>query len=158
MNCHHVQNLISAFIDRELESDEKRELRKHLMACAECEAEYHEFLILKDFLENVAAEPYDFDPISNLQNRLLSGQHSFLTPSYRIIWFRRLSLIAACVTIYLFTAGLLFPVNQNISKLAENPNHVKNPDHVLTTSVSTWDQNISIDQSVSVYQASLILP
>ncbi|MGE5581926.1 MAG: anti-sigma factor family protein [Bacillota bacterium] len=151
MNCNHVQNLLSSFCDRELSADETRELRKHLFTCPECDREYQELLMLKRYLENIVAEPLDFDPMENLRARFLETECSFLPPSPKMVWLRRLSLVAACIAIYLVTTSLLFPPTQNGPKLAaERP-------RLLTAPVS-WDQNFSIDQSISVYQASMILP
>ena len=148
MNCQHVQNLLSSFIDHELNADETRELRKHLFTCPECDLEHQELLRLKNYLENIIQEPYDFDPMQSLHARLLEEEHSFLpSPSDRIIWVRRLSIVAACFAIYLVTSSLLFPAKLTIHQHAQ-----------FKSAPVSWDQNFSIDQSVSVYQASMILP
>jgi anti-sigma factor RsiW len=152
MNCQHAQNLISSFIDHELSAEETRELRKHLFSCSECENEYQELLHLKEFLENVIQEPLDFDPLVNLHSRLSKEEDSFFPFSNHKIWVRRLGIVAACFVIYFVTSTLLFPDNRNnIPQLS-----VKHSE--LNSTPVAWDQNISIDQSVSVYQASLILP
>jgi anti-sigma factor RsiW len=151
MNCQHAQNLISSFIDHELNAEETRELRRHLFSCSECDREYQEFLRLKTFLENVIQEPYDLDLIQNLHSRLLKEEYSFIPSSHQNVWARRLSIIAACFAIYLVTSAVLFPTNRKTPQLAAQRSQFN------TTTVS-WDQNVSIDQSVSVYQASLILP
>jgi anti-sigma factor RsiW len=151
MNCQHVQNLLSSFIDRELNADETRELRKHIFTCPECDLEHQELLRLKSYLENIIQEPYTFDPIQNLHSRLLAEEHSFLPSSYRMVWVRRLSIVAACFAIYLVTSAVLFPADRNTPQLASRRSNL------IATPVS-WDQNFSIDQSVSVYQASMILP
>ncbi|HBF35792.1 MAG TPA: hypothetical protein DDW50_00545 [Firmicutes bacterium] len=152
MNCQHAQNLISSFIDRELSADETRELRKHLFNCSECEIEYQELLHIKDFLENVIQEPFDFDPLESLHSRLLKEEDSFFPFPSQKIWIRRLGIVAACFVIYFVTSNILFPSHGNTSpQMSIQRSEFK-------TSPVAWDQNISIDQSVSVYQASLILP
>ena len=151
MNCQHAQNLISSFIDRELSADETRELRRHLFSCPECDREHQELLRLKNYLENITQEPYNFDSVQCLRSRLLEEEYSFLPPSNKKVWIRRVSLVAACFAIYLATSALLFPTNRN------NPELVIRRSELNSTPVS-WDQNFSIDQSVSVNQASLILP
>lgn len=152
MNCQHAQNLISPFIDRELSPEETRELRKHLFSCCECESEYKELLHIKEFLENVIQEPLDFDPLKNLHSRLANEEDSILSFSNHRIWIRRLGIVAACFVIYFVTSALLFPDNRNaIPQLSVKNSQLKN-------APVAWDQNISIDQSVSVYQASLVLP
>jgi Predicted transmembrane transcriptional regulator (anti-sigma factor) len=151
MNCQHAQNLISSFIDRELSSDETRELRKHLFSCPECDREHQEILRLKSCLENIIQEPIDFDPMQNLRSRMREEEFAFLPPSSKKIWVRRLSIVAACFAIYLVTSALLFPNNRAAAQLAIRHSELNSPP-------VAWDQNFSIDQSVSVYQASLILP
>jgi anti-sigma factor RsiW len=152
MNCQHVQNLISSFIDRELDAEETREIRKHLFTCSECDREFQELLHLKNYLENLIQEPTDFDSLQNLHARLAEEEHSILPPSYRMIWVRRLSIVAACFVVYLVTSALLFPSDRsNTRQLA-----IERPEFSATP--ASWDQNLSIDQSVSVYQASMILP
>lgn len=151
MNCQHAQNLISSFIDRELSADETRELRKHLFNCPECDQEHQEILRLKTYLENVIQEPYDFDPMLNLRSRLFEEEYSFLPSSNKKVWVRRLSIVAACFAIYLVTSAVLFPTNRNSTELAIRRSE-------FNAAPVSWDQNFSIDQSVSVYQASLILP
>ena len=151
MNCQHVQNLLSSFIDRELNADETRELRKHIFTCPECDVEYQELFRLKNCLENIIQEPYDGVPMQILHSRLLEEEHSFLSPSDQMVWIRRLGIVAACFAIYLVTSAVLFPANRNASQLTVQHSDFR------STPVS-WDQNFSIDQSVSVYQASMILP
>ncbi len=152
MNCQHTQNLISSFIDHELSADETRELRRHLFTCSECENEYQELLHIKEILENVIQEPLEFDPLKNLHSRLVNEEDSFLSFSNHKIWIRRLGIVTACFVIYFVTSAILFPDNRNaIPQLSAKRSQLK------STPVA-WDQNISIDQSVSVYQASLILP
>ena len=147
MNCQRAQNLISSFIDHELSAEETRELRKHLFSCSECETEYQELLHIKDFLENVIQEPFDFDPLENLHSRLLKEEDSFLPFSNQKIWIRRLGIVAACFVIYFVTSNILFPSNRDTTpQISVQRSQIK-------TAPVVWDQNISIDQSVSVYQA-----
>ncbi len=150
-NCQHVQNMLSSFMDRELTVDETRSIRKHLFSCPECDLEYQDILQMKNLLENIIPEPYDFNPMDNLRCRIQAEENSFFPVSSKMVWFRRLSLVAACVAIYLVTTSILFPASQNSTRLAAQHSNLKNAPVSL-------DQNFSIDQSVSVYQASMILP
>ncbi|HBE78869.1 MAG TPA: hypothetical protein DDW65_13990, partial [Firmicutes bacterium] len=113
MNCQHVQNLISSYIDRELDPQETREIRKHLFTCSECDREFQELLHLKNYLENLIQEPTNFNSIQNIHARLIEEGHSLLPSSYRMIWVRRLSIVAACFVVYLVTSALLFPSDHN---------------------------------------------
>jgi hypothetical protein len=152
MNCHFSQTLISAFIDRELDAEEKRELRRHLFSCTECNLEYEEFQKLKSCLENLTQEPFTFDLVDRFRSRLVTEERSVFSAASRLFWFSRLSIVGACLVIFFISTLMLFPVNQDSDiSLARGP---KAPPSVP----GSLDQNFSLDQSVTVYQASFILP
>jgi len=147
MNCHCAQNLLSAFIDYELDADQKRELRKHLFLCPDCQREYQQTLLLKKCLEGVYQEPtLQFDPLTTLYARL-DEEKRLLPQTGQFLGSHRLILIAACFVIFFLSTFILFPSDPRPSNLAGN---LKNRE--------SFDQNFSLDQSVTVYQASLILP
>ncbi len=152
MNCHYVQSLISAFIDRELDGDEKRELRRHLISCSECNVEYQEIQQLKSCLENLIPESYDFDPIVSLRARLAYEAHEFIPTSFHLLWWGRLGLVAAGLLLFFLSTAALFPSESSVSHLAS-----RRSSSGLISPVA-YDQNISIDQPVTIYQASSILP
>lgn len=107
MNCSHAQALISGFIDSELDPEEKRELRQHLFSCPECEVEYQQLLTLKNCLGNLQAESCDFEPLLKLKERL-ADERTLFNP-YRGYWFKRLGLVAACLSAFFISTMLLFP-------------------------------------------------
>ena len=152
MNCHHVQNMISAFIDRELTPEEKREFRQHLFSCRECNGEYEQILELKNCLENLAQESVAFDPLKDLHIRLAQEERLFFQPVAKVYWFGRIGIVTTCLVIFFLSTILLFPKEHSFSaSLAkDNSNLSINP-------VSS-DQSFSIDQPVNVYQASFVLP
>jgi anti-sigma factor RsiW len=154
MNCNSVQNLISAYIDYELEPREKRELRLHLFACSECSNEYQEILALKDFLQNIAEEPLTFDPLSRLKARLVSEDRSLIRQVGKAFWLGRVGVVTACLGVFFTFTWIFYPVDQGgaNSNLAEN--HFNN----LSLNPVSFDQNFTVDQSISVYQASLVAP
>ena len=47
MNCRHVVNLISAYVDGELTGAEMLEIRRHLGECSECMEEYESLKMTK---------------------------------------------------------------------------------------------------------------
>lgn len=154
MNCHYLRNQMSAFIDQELAPEEKRQLRSHLFSCPECHAEYQELLQLKNHLENLAPpEFYDFDFSMSLRLRL-TNEESALLPSVasRWYWLNRIGLITVCLTVFFVSAAMLFPAEED-SRLRASV-----PDANLAATPVSMDRNISIDQSVTVYQAAAILP
>lgn len=47
MNCRHVVNLLSAYVDGELTGTEMLEIRRHVSTCSECADEYQAVLFTK---------------------------------------------------------------------------------------------------------------
>ncbi|MHB0997958.1 MAG: anti-sigma factor family protein [Armatimonadota bacterium] len=47
MNCHKIQNLLSAYVDCELSGLEMLAVRQHLSQCDECNTEFEQTLIVK---------------------------------------------------------------------------------------------------------------
>lgn len=152
MNCHHAQNLISAFIDCELTVEEKRELRQHIFSCQECNIEYQQILALKNCLENIAQESFAVDPLESLQIRLAQEEHQFFQPINKAYWFGRIGIVTTCLVIFFLTSILLFPKEHSFSATLANDNS-----NLSVTPVSS-DQSFSIDQPVNVYRASFVLP
>lgn len=151
MNCPHVQNLLSAFIDCELDAEEKRELRQHLFCCPECGMAYQELLDLKNYLQNMSPEPVPFDPLNVLHIRLVSEERSLIGQFSKFFWFGRVGLVTTCLGVFFLSAWLLFPIDRNFNRnLAQNTN--------LTVNPVSLDQEFSLDRSVTIYQASMILP
>jgi hypothetical protein len=171
MNCNHVQNLISAFIDDELSADEKRNLRRHLFFCPDCHSEYENLLKLKDCLNNLNQEDCNYDLLAGFKLRLAEAEHSFFQETNRFLMLGRLGLVTGCVTMFFFSTIALFPKGPSPSQLAQTPQ----PFEVAPTTdsatvnqvemstfiddgIDSVDQNFSLDEPVTVYQASSILP
>lgn len=154
MNCHFIQNQISAFIDQELNPEEKKSLRHHVLTCPECHAQYQEILELKNYLECMTQPELDgFDICASLKLRLSVEESSFITRAvHKWYWLNRLSLIAACVSVFFVTTVILFPTED------DNSRNYAASDPGLSVSPVSVDQNLSIDQSVTVYQAASIFP
>lgn len=172
MNCNHVQNLLSAFIDEELAAEEKRELRSHLFFCAECYSEYKNLLNIKDCLNNINHERCNYDSLVGFRLRLAAAEHSFFQETNRFLILGRLGLVTGCVTLFFFSTVALFPNSSSRNQLAQ---YTPPPDKLapstksitvnqveLSTAVEdaldSVDQNFSLDEPVTVYQASSILP
>lgn len=149
MNCNAVQNLLSAYIDCELDCDQKREVRKHLFNCAECSFEYEQMLLLKECMFNIQQEELSFDPLAALNQRLQEEKRSLVPRNSNVLWNFRTLLAAACLILFFLSTLMMFPVNQKSSTVARDNN---------SNQYDTYDQNLSLDQGFNVYQASLILP
>jgi anti-sigma factor RsiW len=166
MNCPHVQNLVSAFIDCELDVEEKRELRQHLFCCPECSAGYRELLEIKDCLQNITAVTMHFDPLQDLHLRLSAEERSLVRQLGKFFWLGRVGLVTACLTAFFLSSYFLFPMAKqgstaNIANNNVNRTNVKAfgvPASTPMANPMNYDQNFSIDQPVNVYQASFMLP
>lgn len=67
MNCERVQNLLSAYLDNELTTEEHRLVRAHLVTCAECNCEYEAMSDVKarlSSLESLEVPPGFFEEVS----------------------------------------------------------------------------------------------
>jgi predicted anti-sigma-YlaC factor YlaD len=153
MNCHTVQNFISAFIDCELDSEIKREIRRHLFSCPDCNAVYQGLQNIKKCLENLDEPALTIDPVHQLFERLEVEKHMLIQRPIFMIWGPRLLVTAVCVGIFFLSALTFFPLSPKNVSLA-------NQDQINDNlgSHDSFDRNFSFDQSVTVYQASAILP
>lgn len=172
MNCNHVQNLISAFIDDELSAQEKRELRSHLFFCTECHSEYQNLLNIKNYLNNLNQEQCNYDPLLAFRLRVTDAEHSFFQETNHFLMLGRLGLVTGCVTLFFLSTVALFPNGSSSSQLSNanpTPGELIPPIKSITVnqvemsrtvedSIDSVDQNFSLDEPVTVYQASSILP
>ncbi|HYH03679.1 MAG TPA: zf-HC2 domain-containing protein [Bacillota bacterium] len=155
MNCHTVQNLISTYIDCELDAELKREVRKHLFECTECNIAYLELQRLKNCLESAEPPGVEFDSLASLYARLDEEKRTIVQRPEIILWGPRLLVAAACASLFFLSALSLFPLtNKNNSLAAEDHYYESNRE----VSEGTFDRNFSFDRSVTVYQASVLLP
>jgi anti-sigma factor RsiW len=83
MNCKHVQNRLSAYLDGELAGSEMLEVRHHVQECACCAREAEELLTLKSMLANGenCAPPADFE--ARLVAHVFKGERAASTPTWR---------------------------------------------------------------------------
>ncbi len=107
MNCHRVQNLLSAYLDQELSSEERRLVRNHIFHCPVCSESYEELNTLKNYLGNL--EPPTPEPQSILNFSLMFPES--MDPHYHtLFWGKRLLLTGSCIFLFLVTSFSLFPV------------------------------------------------
>jgi len=151
MNCNLIQNLLSAYLDQELNSEERRELRLHLLNCAECYRQYEELMFLKNNLENLAPENLSFDVMGNLKMRINTEKHSLWHQFNHIFWPRRIGLVFVCLTVFVISSFLLFPNRKSNLGLTAQTDH-------SNLNQTNFDQNLTIDQSVTVFHASSVFP
>jgi len=154
MNCHTVQNFLSALIDCELDHELKREVRKHLFSCPECSAVYQELQNVKNCLESLDEPGLTDDPLNQLFERLKVEKRMLIHRPSFVIWGPRLLVTATCVGVFFLSALAFFPLAS--PKNASLANQGQISDNL--DSRESFDRNFSFDQSVTVYQASAILP
>ena len=110
MNCHKVQNLISAYIDSELPGLEMLAVRNHISDCRDCRFDYESMLALKRSFGSLSPKrPSDFLAVRICQQlnyvpptpseQFLAGLRRHLT-----IFPVRLRFAGVCMGIF---AGLL---------------------------------------------------
>lgn len=116
MNCHKVQSLLSAYLDQELTTEERRIIRQHLFTCRTCSLEYESLSLLKSSLGSLEppAEP------DNLLARVLlvhNGPISVATlPRLALnpwTFGKKFLMTAACAALFLSASVWLFPTPQS---------------------------------------------
>jgi len=53
MSCQDYKDLMMAYLDDELDAEQRKEFEEHLASCRQCSAEFEEFKGLKKLTENV---------------------------------------------------------------------------------------------------------
>jgi anti-sigma factor RsiW len=154
MNCHTVQNFLSALIDCELDHELKREVRKHLFSCPECNAVYLELQNVKNCLESLDEPDLPDDPLNQLFERLKVEKRMLIRRPSLVFWGPRLLVTATCIGVFFLSALAFFPLSS--PKNASLANQGQISDNLGPS--DSFDRNFSFDQSVTVYQASAILP
>ena len=112
MNCQKAQSLLSAYLDRELSIEERRQLRLHLAACDECADELHELEELKGalgYLTVTSVPPV----IPWLQAHLTENALDIEAFVWQYPWFRRTCAIAALLLLFGLGSWLFVPQGQN---------------------------------------------
>lgn len=111
MNCHRVQNLLSAYIDLELSPEERRLIRNHLFNCPSCAKNYEELNCIKRVLGNLEPPIPNLDPFSKFHlyyQEMIANEFT----NHPFVWCKRLLMTAGCAFLFLITSFYLFPTNQ----------------------------------------------
>ncbi|HEY3297485.1 MAG TPA: zf-HC2 domain-containing protein [Armatimonadota bacterium] len=106
MNCHSIQNKISAYVDGELPGIEMLSIRKHISACKECESELDSILLVKRSLSGLASEHSRIDLAARISEQI---DRSGLTPESNLYHaFRKhVSGFSGGLRLVSVTAGLV---------------------------------------------------
>ncbi|MGE5508764.1 MAG: anti-sigma factor family protein [Chitinophagales bacterium] len=108
MNCERVRNLLSAYLDRELGTEEFRVVRAHLVTCAECSAELEAERALKDALAGLPSAEVPDGFLEGLMARLDGEPAPSATTPAKVIPLRRYGWLAAGAVAALFL--VVFPL------------------------------------------------
>lgn len=128
MNCDKINNLISAYIDNELNAQEMSLIQFHLKNCEECTLEYQNLLEAKNILGGLIKKPLPENYVFNLQNKIykLSRQNKiknfikkiFLNPEISFNSFKnyKVQFLLTFSTLVLFVFALMFAWNTTKAK------------------------------------------
>ncbi|WP_018661747.1 anti-sigma factor family protein [Heyndrickxia acidiproducens] len=117
----HVEDLLSAFIDHELNKKERQKVESHLSVCPACRKELEQLRAVKtefiSFYHHIEPPDFHFEKavkakISQQENRLEMNYHG-------LIWFFTLCVLAAGFTMY-FVLRTPFYVGVNIASALVN--------------------------------------
>ncbi|HHZ20648.1 MAG TPA: hypothetical protein GX391_09100 [Firmicutes bacterium] len=111
MNCHRVQNLLSAYIDRELDLDEQRALRNHLYQCPNCEKEYRSLVLVKQAMGGLYPPSPPADSVALFKQQLAGTMTCIYTKHSPFFLWRHAAMTAACFGLFFATSLWLFPKN-----------------------------------------------
>ncbi|NLG84502.1 MAG: hypothetical protein GX493_07870 [Firmicutes bacterium] len=116
MNCEKASRLLSAYLDHELTPEERRLLRLHLLACAECNEELRQLETIKGSLARLCVTSVpSFLPWLRAR---LAEEEAILADEERPVfvwqqpWFRRTCAAVAFLLLFGLGSWLLSPQRQ----------------------------------------------
>ncbi|MGQ9778639.1 MAG: anti-sigma factor family protein [Bacillota bacterium] len=124
MNCEKASRLLSAYLDHELTPEERRLLRLHLLACAECNEELRQLEAIKGSLGRLSVTSVpSFLPW--LRSRLAEEEESLHeedrpTFVWQQPWFRRTCAAVAFLLLFGLGSWLLSPQRQKGPSTPQN--------------------------------------
>ncbi|MGE5599852.1 MAG: anti-sigma factor family protein [Bacteroidota bacterium] len=111
MNCQKASSLLSAYLDRELTVEERREIRLHLMHCDECHMELEELEEIKDALGylNAGTMPSILPWLrANLADGSIFSEEDPIFV-WQQSWFRRTCAVAVLLLLFGLSSWLILP-------------------------------------------------
>ena len=148
MNCHRVQSLLSAYLDQELSTEERRLIRNHIFNCPVCAQSYDDLSSVKSYLGSLEppAPPLELFDRLNLVETVFS--QPFTANPW--LWSKRLLLTSACVCLFLLTSFYLFPVNTDRAMISYEaaPHHQRHSVQYQLVSEESNSINLSMDEVI----------
>lgn len=99
MNCNEIKDMISLYIDRELEDEEKLLFEKHIEQCENCKKEFEEYKKIINMLQNLTEEEPPKGYCKRLHEKLLNVKLQSKANT-RSRWIKYSSIAAAFVLIF----------------------------------------------------------
>ncbi len=111
MKCKDIKNLLSLYIDNELDSYRKNKIEEHLEECKKCKKYYYEILKLNNDLISIKQLEYNEQLESFIMSKIKDNQDSKSLITY---------LIYSLTFIIIFTISLIFNLSNLKSEKKEN--------------------------------------
>ena len=153
MNCNEIRELLSLYIDNNLDEEQMIEIEKHLLICAACKKEFEEFDILINTMKNLPEVkiPTQFD--SRLREELKKGREMNRKTSKKALYIRY-SSIAAIFVIGIFSIAMYNTINSGklntIEQLPPSQDAMK-----MMATPSLEDSSKELDQAMNDYVKQL---
>lgn len=112
-NCSHFKNNISAYIDNELNENDRCEFENHIKECDKCQSEFSKILSISNALSLSEIEVPD-NYLSSLRARIAS--ESIEKKKKSIFTYVNYRTCSAVFAVFLLVAALKTPVYENILK------------------------------------------
>ena len=109
MNCRTCSNLISAYLDRELDGNAMIRIRQHIDECQECRAEYEDLKEIRDRLINLPMASPAADLDIRLKMAVFGREEQKRRRSTAAFAIGLTSLTAAAAAIFVFNQGTAAP-------------------------------------------------
>lgn len=140
MNCYRIQSQLSAYIDQELNGDERRIIRYHLSQCSVCDREYQALTDLKQMMGSLTA-PVPPESLLEIFHRQINGAEAVtLSGTWWMHNIRHLSLTAACFSLFLLTSLMLFPQKSSSLEIASDQSNMLKPITTTTLEMASTQQ------------------
>jgi len=106
-----MQDLLSAYLDRELSSADQKEVQLHLTGCASCREEERSILALKETLRTVKMSGLPADVVAAIENETIQKPRWWETNFFQRPWIPiAAGMGAAAVAGWLFVRSHMTPV------------------------------------------------
>ena len=164
--CSEIKELISLYIDDELDIDESREFEEHMESCEECRNELYELKQIVGLCRDTAEEelPADFrmelhQKLLSIQNQTVNGKKVLL---FRTKYFGLFSSVAAVFLLVFLIRGFfgfdLFPNTKSsdsaekMDMMAEAPAQDSAQRKAASPDSADSDTNLSLAKSAETAQ------